>query len=148
MSGTSKDSDFIADRYVNIKDPKAEYGEIMWYDRDIDREKTPTECVICIEAENEMYTKYAHPKAHLEAHTKANDIAESQAIHKDKYEYIDYYIFFYGKEYRNIYKELLNHYRHEYSDIVLGRKYNETDKICQHHLESIQYYYELNRSTS
>jgi len=149
MSRASKDSDFIGDRYLNIKDMNAEYGEIMWYDREnIHDGKTPTECVICIEAENEMYTKYAHPKAHLEAHTKANHIAESQAIHKDKYEYIDYYVFFYGKEYRNIYKELLNHYRHEYSDIVLGRTYNESDKICQYHLESIQYYYELKRSTA
>ena len=141
MSRACKDSEFSGDRYVSIKDSTTEYGERMWYERDIDMKNTPTECLICIEVENENYTKYAHPKAHLEAHKKANHIAESQAIDKD--DYIDYYIFFYGKEYRNIYKELLNYYKHEYNDIVLGRIYKETDKICQHHLECIQYHYEL-----
>jgi len=144
MAYNSKDYDFIADRYVNIKDSSTEFGEIMWYERDIDRENTPTECLICIEAENEMYTKYAHPKAHLEAQIQANNIAESQAIkEKNTEEYIDYYIFFYGKEYKKIYKGLLKKYKEEYSNIVLGRKYNENDKICQHHLESIQYHYEF-----
>jgi len=56
----------------------------MWYERNIDKDNTPTECLICIEAENEMYTKYAHPKAHLEAHNYAEIIAEKMAI-KEKY---------------------------------------------------------------
>ena len=68
MSWPFKDYDFYGDRYVNINDPTAECGEIMWYERDIDKDNTPTECLLCIEAENELYTKYAHPKAHLEAH--------------------------------------------------------------------------------
>ena len=75
-----KDYDFIGDRYVNIESTTAECGEIMWYERDIDINNTPTECLICIQAENEMYTKYAHPKAHLEAHIEAGKIAEKMAI--------------------------------------------------------------------
>jgi hypothetical protein len=141
MALPCKDYDFIADRYVNVKHADADV-EIMWYERDIDSAKTPTECLICIEAENEMYTKYAHPKAHLEAQTNATIIAESLAIKETSTaEYIDYYIFFYGKEYKKMYKGLLKKYKEEYSKIVLGRTYNENDKVCQHHLESIQYHY-------
>ena len=144
MSYCSKDYQFIGDRYINIKNTTAECGEIMWYERNIDSNTVPTECLICIEAENELYTKYAHPKAHLEAQTKANIIAESNAIkEKDTDEYIDYYIFFYGKEYKKIYKEKLNYYKHEYHTIVLGRNYQQDDKICNHHRECIQYHYEL-----
>jgi hypothetical protein len=113
----------------------------MWYDRDIDRDNTPTECAICIEAENEMYTKYAHPKAHLEAHTTATNIAESLAIkEKDTEGYIEHYIFYYGREYNKIYKELYKKYKEEYSSIVFERKH---EKICNYHNESIQYHYEL-----
>ena len=76
----------------------------MWYERDIDKDNTPTECVICIEAENEMYTKYAHPKAHLVATALAFSNAEKLAIkEKDTESYIDYYIFHYGREYRRIF---------------------------------------------
>lgn len=139
-----KDSVFYGDRYVNIKDPNAEFGEIMWYERDIDRDKVPTECILCIEAENELYSKYAHPKAHLEAHNQANNISESLAIkEKDTEDYLDYYTFYYGREYIKIYKELYKKYKQEYRIIVLERKYDENDMICQHHLESIQYHYEL-----
>jgi hypothetical protein len=139
-----KDYEFYGERYVNIKDPNAEFGEIMWYERDIDRDKVPTECIICIEAENELYTKYAHPKAHLEAHNQANNISESLAIkEKDTENYLDYYTFYYGREYTKIYKELYKKYKQEYSVLVLERKYNESDKICDYHLESIQYHYEL-----
>ena len=139
-----KDYEFYGERYVNIKDPNAEFGEIMWYQRDIDRDKVPTECIICIEAENELYTKYAHPKAHLEAHNQANNISESLAIkEKDTENYLDYYTFYYGREYIKIYKELYKKYKQEYSVLVLERKYNECDKICDYHLESIQYHYEL-----
>jgi len=137
-----KDYDFIGDKYVNIKDINAEFGEIMWYDRETNG--LPTECVICIEAETELYTKYAHPKAHSEASAQACSIAELQAIkEKDTEEYLDYYTFYYGREYIKIYKKLYKKYKEEYSKIVLSKTFNEDDKICQHHLESIQYYYEL-----
>ena len=139
-----KDYEFYGERYVNIKDPNSEFGEIMWYERDIDRDKVPTECILCIEAENELYTKYAHPKAHLEAHNRATNISESLAIkEKDTEDYLDYYTFYYGREYIKIYKELYKKYKQEYRIIVLERKYDENDMICQHHLESIQYHYEL-----
>lgn len=136
-----KDYDFYGDRYININDPNAECGELMWYDRDIDRDNTPTECEMCIEAENEMYTKYAHPKAHLEAHKEAGIIAEKMAIKKkDTTDYIDYYTIYYSNEYRKIYTLLYKNYKEEYSRIVLERKH---EKICNYHNESIQYHYEL-----
>jgi hypothetical protein len=141
MSWPFKDYDFYGDRYININDSTAEFGEIMWYDRDIDRDTTATECEICIEAEKEMYTKYAHPKAHLEAHTQATNIAESLAMkEKDTEDYLEYYIFYYRREYIKLYKELYKKYKEEYSLIVLERKY---EKICNYHNESIQYHYEL-----
>ena len=142
MSYPFKDYEFYGNRYVNIKDPTAELGERMWYDRDtVD---IPTECVICIEAENEMYTKYAHPKAHLEAHTIASNTAESLAIkEKNTEEYIEHYIFYYGREYNKIYKELYKKYKEEYSSIVLEREYTINEGICEYHLESIQYQYEF-----
>ncbi len=34
-------------------------------------------------------------------------------------------------------------YKEEYSRIVLERKYEKDDKICNYHNESIQYHYEL-----
>lgn len=145
MSWPFKDYDYYGDRFVNIEDPDSELGEKMWYDRDIDIENTPTECVICIEAENEMYSKYAHPKAHLEAHTQACIIAEKLSIkEKTTDDYIDYYAFYYGREYRRIYMELYKEYKREYSKIVLERSYDKNKKICQTHLESIQYHYKLN----
>ena len=143
MAWPFKDYDFYGDRFVNIQDPSSDFGEIMWYERDIDKETTATECVICMEAEQEMYTKYAHPKAHVEANIQATHIAERLAIkEKDTEEYIDYYTFFYGKEYRKLYKELYKKYKQEYSKIVLARSYTADDKICQHHIESIQYHHE------
>jgi hypothetical protein len=139
-----KDYDYYGDRYVNMKDPNAILGETMWYERDINRETVPTECILCIEAENEMYTKYAHPKAHSEAHTQASHNAESLARkEKDTEEYLNYYIFYYGREYSKVYKELYKIFKEEYSKQVLEKKYNKTDKICQHHLESIQYHSEV-----
>ena len=145
MTWPFKDYDFLGDRYISIKDTTTECGEIIWYEReDIDRDTTPTECMICIEAENEMYTKYAHPKAHLEAHTHATTCAETLAIkEKDTEEYMEYYIFHYGREYKKAYKELYKKYKQEYSVTVLEREYDKNDKICQHHLESIQYHCEL-----
>ena len=145
MSWPFKDYDFYGERYVNIKDPSADLGEKMWYDREnIHDGKTPTECVICLEAENEMYTKYAHPKAHLIATTQASVHAEKNAIkEKDTDEYLDYYTFHYGKEYIKIYKESYKKYKEEYSNIVLSKCYDKDDKICPYHLDSIQYHYDL-----
>lgn len=130
MTWPFKDYDFYGERYI---------------DMDInEREDTTTECVICIEAENEMYTKYAHPKAHMEAHTQANSNAEALASkQKDTDEYIDYYIFYYGKEYKKLYKELYKKYKQEYYDIVLERPYDGKANICQYHRESIYYHNEL-----
>jgi hypothetical protein len=144
MSWPFKDYDFYGDRYVNINDPTAEGGEIMWYERDIDRDNTPTECLICIEAENEMYTKYAHPKAHVEAHIEAGKIAEKMAIEKnDTTDYIDYYTIYFSNEYRKIYTILYKRYKEEYNRIVLEKTYEKGDKICNYHNESIQYHYEV-----
>lgn len=143
MTWPFKDYDFIGDRYINIKSTTSECGEIMWYERDIDKDNTPTECLICIEAENEMYTKYAHPKAHALATAQASINAELLAK-REKYteEYIDYYIFYYGKEYKKIYNELYKKYKEEYSNIVLCKSYKNEGKICHYHLESLQYYHE------
>lgn len=139
-----KDYDYYGDRYVNIESPTAPCGEIMWYERDIDRDTTPTECLLCIEAENEMYTKYAHPRAHLEAHTEAGITAEKMAVKEtDTEEYLDYYTFHYGRQYIKSYKELYTKYKREYSYILLERVYKKDDKICNHHNECIQYHYEL-----
>jgi hypothetical protein len=146
MAWPFKDYDYYGNRYVNIQDPNATLGERMWYDREnIHDGKTPTECIICIEAETEMYTKYAHPKAHVEAHTQATNTAELLAIkEKETEEYLDYYTFYYGREYIKLYKELYKTYKEEYSTIVLSRSYTRDDKLCDYHLESIQYHYELN----
>jgi hypothetical protein len=142
---TSKDHDFIADKYINIKDENAEFGEIPFYERpNIFDGTTPTECLICIEAENEKHTQYAHPKAHLEAHTRANVIAEEVAIDQDNLsDYMYRYLFFYGKEYKKIYFELYKKYREEYQNILLEKSY-EYGQVCPHHSESIIYHYELN----
>ena len=143
MTWSFKDYEFIGDRYINIKNTTGEYGEIMWYERDIDKDNTPTECVICIEAENEMYTKYAHPKAHTFASAEASIKAEVLATkEKDTEGYIEYYIFYYGKEYKRIYNEIYKKYKEEYRIIVLCKSYDDEEKVCPYHLESLQYYYE------
>jgi len=141
MTYPFKDYEFYGNRYVNVRDPTVDGGERMWYDRNI-IENTPTECVICMEAEREMYTKYAHPKAYMEAHTLATNIAEHLAsAQKNTEEYVEYYIFFYGREYRKIYIDLYIRYKQEYNRMVLERYYDHT-QICQYHLESILYHYE------
>lgn len=144
MDWPFKDYDFYGDRYVNLRDPAAECGETMWYDREnIHDGKTPTECIICIEAENEMYTKYAHPKAHDTATAQAAVTAEVLARkEKNTDDYLDYYTFHYRREYVKIYKKLYKKYKEEYSKIVLSRTYDCDDKICQHHSESLQYHRE------
>jgi hypothetical protein len=136
MAWPFKDYDFYGDRYVNI-------GEIMCYDREnIHDGKLPTECILCIEAESEMYTKYAHPKAHETASAQAAIVAEVLA-RKEKVieDYLDYYTFHYGREYMKLYKELYKKYKEEYSKIVLG-SVGPDDKICQYHLESLRYFYD------
>ena len=143
MSWPFKDYDFYGNRYVNIKDPDSEFGVKMWYDRETC--DLPTECLICIEAENELYTKYAHPKAHSEAHIQAGKTAELLTLkEKDTEDYLDYYTFHYGKEYIKNYKTLYKKYKEEYSKLVLSRTLHKDDKICEYHLESIQYHCELN----
>ena len=143
MEWPFKDYDFYGNRYVNVKDPNVDLGERMWYDREnIHDGTTPTECLICLEAENESYTKYAHPKAHVEASEQAATTAQMLAIkERNTQEYLDYYTFYYGREYIKIYTELYKKYKEEYSGVVLGRTYNADDKICDYHLESIQYHY-------
>ena len=136
MAWPFKDYDYYGNRYVNR-------GEIMWYDREnIHDGKLPTECILCLEAEKEMYTKYAHPKAHSEAATRAAVSAESLATkEKATDDYLDYYIFHYRREYIKIYKELYKKYKEEYSRIFLLRV-KPDDMICEYHLESlIQFYY-------
>jgi hypothetical protein len=142
MAWPFKDYDYYGNRYVNSKDPK-QSGETMWYDREnIHDGKLPTECILCIEAENEMYTNYAHPKAHSAATTRAALSAESLAMkEKATDDYIDYYIFHYRREYIKIYKELYKKYKEEYSRIIL-RRVSPDDMICEYHLESLmQFYY-------
>lgn len=125
MTWPYRDYDFIGDRYVSIGDT--------------DTKTAPTECVICAEAENDMYTKYAHPRAHSEAHTQASTAAEAQAAKKTTTDdYIEYYAFFYGREYKRLYTTLYKKYKQEYSVIVLRRSYTG-DSVCQYHQESIRY---------
>ena len=144
MAWPFRDFDFYGNRYVTIEDETATLGERMWYERDIDRDTKPTECVLCIEAENERYTHYAHPKAHGEAHTRATTTAERLALKEtDTEDYLEYYTFYYKREYIKLYTELYTKYKNEYSVIVLERKYSTTDRICQHHLECMQYHFEL-----
>jgi len=143
MDWPFKDYDFYGDRYVNLRDPAAECGERMWYDREnIHDGKTPTECIVCIGAENEMYTKYAHPKAHETASAQAAVTAEVLARkEKNTKDYLDYYTFYYGREYIKIYKELYKKYKEEYSNIVLS-SVGPDDKVCPYHLDSLQYHCE------
>ena len=143
MAWPFKDYDFYGNRYVNLN--HSPDGEIMWYDREnIHDGKTPTECLICIEAETEMYTKYAHPKAHRLATEQASMNAERVAVkEKETEEYLDYYTFYYGREYIKLYKQLYKQYKEEYSKIVLGRSYGRDDKVCEYHLDSLRYHYEL-----
>ena len=130
MSWPFRDYDFYGHRYVDI-------GDEIWYDRETS--DLPTECAICIEAENESYTKYAHPKAHLEAHSEASITAEKMAIDKKNTEdYLDYYTFHYGREYQKIYKKMYKFYKQEYSCIILTKNYHNK-KICSYHLDSIKY---------
>jgi hypothetical protein len=144
MSWPFRDYDFYGVKYINIKDENSPFGEKMWYDRE-NIHSLPTECIICIEAENESYTKYAHPKAHPIASKQASINAELLALKEiNTQDYIDYYTFYYGREYEKLYKELYKKYKQEYSAILLSKNYKLEDKICHHHLESIQYHCELN----
>lgn len=148
MAWPFKDYDYYGNRYVNLN--HSADGEIMWYDREnIHDGKTPTECCICIEAETEMYTRYAHPKAHSVATAEASVAAEGLARkEKNTEEYLEYYTFYYRREYIRIYKDLYKQYKEEYSTILLRRPYTRDDKVCQYHLESIQYEYELKKDSN
>lgn len=141
MAWPFKDYDFYGERYVNIIDPDAECGERMWYEREnIHDGTTPTECLLCIQAETEMYTKYAHPKAHATASVQAAIHAEGLAMkEKGTDDYLDYYTFYYGREYVKLYKELYKKYKEEYSKILLS-SVGRDDKICQYHRDSLQYH--------
>jgi hypothetical protein len=130
----SKDRNFAGDRCCEVANPTGT-GE---------RINILVECLLCIEAENEMYTKYAHPKAHAEAHTLATNRVESLAIkEKTTEDYLYYYTFHYGREYIKIYKNLYDKYRNEYSEIVLGRTYDKKDILCDYHQESIGFHYKF-----
>ena len=130
----SKDRNFGGDRNCEVANP-AGTGE---------RVNVTVECLLCIEADNEMYTKYAHPKAHSEAHTQATEAVERLAIkEKTTEDYLYYYTFHYGREYIKIYKTLYDKYKNEYSEIVLGRKYDKNDIICDYHQESIGFHHEF-----
>lgn len=129
----SKDRNFGGDRNCNLANPNGT-GE---------RIDVIVECLLCIEADNEMYTKYSHPRAHLEAHTHATRVAEMLAIkEKTTEDYLSYYTFHYGREYIKMYKNLYDKYRNEYNKIVLEKKYDKKDIICDYHQESIRYHYE------
>ena len=81
--------------------------------------------------------------AHLEAHTHATRVAEMLAIkEKTTEDYLSYYTFHYGREYIKMYKNLYDKYRNEYNKIVLEKKYDKKDIICDYHQESIRYHYE------
>jgi hypothetical protein len=130
---TSLDSDYVADRYVTK-------NGIPWYQRQDIGPATPTECMICLEAERQKYTLYSHPRAHNEAHSiaewRANDFASIQNKTQD---FLDYYTFFYGREYKKLYMDLYKKYREEYHIFLLRQIYG-AEQVCQYHLESIQYH--------
>ena len=131
---SSKDRNFGGNGYCEVADPSGT-GERIYI---------IVECLLCIEANNEMYTKYAHPKAHVEAHTQATTAAETLAIkEKTTEDYLSYYTFHYGREYIKIYKNLYDKYRNEYNKIVLGRTYDKNDQICDYHQETIGFHYEF-----
>jgi len=137
----SKDSDYIAHRFVDIVQEEEGKGKIRWFKRTDLCKDSITECLLCREAEEEMYTKYAHPKAHLEAHTKANTSAEERALQEHSNDYLDYYVFFYGKEYTKRYATLYTHYRDEYRQMLYARQYAD-DQLCSYHIDSVRYHKE------
>lgn len=129
----SKDRNFGGDRNCEVANPNGTGQRII----------IEVECLLCIEADNEMYTKYAHPRAHSEAHIQATRVAEMLAIkEKTTEDYLSYYTFHYGREYIKMYKNLYDKYRNEYNKIVLEKKYDKKDIICDYHQESIRYHYE------
>ena len=129
----SKDRNFSGDRNCEVANSNGTGQRII----------IEVECLLCIEADNEMYTKYAHPRAHSEAHIQATRVAEMLAIkEKTTEDYLSYYTFHYGREYIKMYKNLYDKYRNEYNKIVLEKKYDKKDIICDYHQESIRYHYE------
>ncbi len=142
---TSRDYNYIGQRYVSIKDESGSCGELSWFERKDITKETPTECLICVEAETEMYTKYAHPKAHSEATIEASKIAEEFVSNHKEYvkEYIEYYTFYYGKEYNRLYTSLYKKYKEEYHTILVKKNY-KFGELCEYHQDSCRYYSEFN----
>jgi hypothetical protein len=83
--------------------------------------------------------------ASAEASVSAEGLARKE---KNTEEYLEYYTFYYRREYIRIYKDLYKQYKEEYSKILLSRPYTRDDKVCQYHLESIQYEYELKKDSN
>lgn len=48
---------------------------------------------------------------------------------------------------KKIYKELYRQYKQDYSKLVLEKHYDEQSKICQYHVESIQYHQEQKQTS-
>jgi len=52
-----KDSDYVAHRFVDIVQEEEGKGKICWFKRTDLYKDSITECLLCREAEEEMYTK-------------------------------------------------------------------------------------------
>lgn len=100
-------------------------------------------CPICLELNLKKDIHYAHLKALAEAHIHANIAAELLATHTPTEDYVDYYLFFYGREYRKHYIELLGQYRKEYFIQLLDRMYMPEDKMCGYHEDELNYRFEF-----
>lgn len=101
------------------------------------------DCPICLELNLKKDEHYAHLKALAEAHIHANIAAELLAVYTPAEDYVDYYLFFYGREYRKHYTELLRQYRKEYCIQLLDRMYMPEDEFCEYHQESLNYRFEF-----
>ena len=101
------------------------------------------DCLICLELCLKKDIHYAHLKALAEAHIHANIAAEMLAVHTPTEDYVDYYLFFYGREYRKQYNELLGQYRKEYYIQLLEKMYMPEDEFCEYHQESRDYHFEF-----
>jgi len=101
------------------------------------------DCPICLELSLKKDIHYAHLKAIAEAHIHANIAAELLAVYTPTEDYVDYYLFFYGREYRKHYTELLGQYRKEYCIQLLDRMYMPEDKMCGHHEDELNYRFEF-----
>ena len=102
------------------------------------------DCLICEELHLKKDTHYAHLKTIAEAHLQSNIAAEQLAVpYAHTEDYVDYYLFFYGREYRKQYNELLRQYRREYYTQLLEKMYMPEDEFCDYHQESRDYHFEF-----